>query len=418
MRAISAKPHTGNTRLRIALVLNDDFSMWQFFRGLIRELKKRQVEVHVVTPTGPYVPLLCSLGAKHWAVRIHRFVHPPSDVMFCLTLVRLFWSQRIDLVCNITIKPNVYGAIAARIARVRSVISMIEGLGYAFTDTSSLRGKLLNRIVSALYWVSCSLSDRVGFANSDDLLLFERQGIVKRRRAVAFRSMIGINLGEYSQEAVNEATARQLRAELSGDESARFVMMVVARVVVSKGVMEFIEASKLLARECPTARFVLIGPLDPGSPDAISRDVLIANLSRNFLWLGFRREVKEFIYLADAVVLPSYYREGVPRVLLEAMALGKPIVTTDNVGCREVIEEGRNGFMIPARDAVALAGAVKILLTDAKLREEYGRNARAKAEAEFDEAQVVDRLLSDLFCLKDGEPKDGLEKEAGVGVPR
>ncbi len=404
--------------MRVALVLNDDFSMWQFFRGLIRELKNRQVEVHVVTPSGPYVPLLRSLGAKHWAVRIHRFVHPLGDVMFCLTLVRLFWSQRIDLVCNITIKPNVYGAIAARIARVGSVLSMIEGLGYAFTDTSTLRRKLINRIVSALYWVSCSLSDRVGFANSDDLLLFVKRGIVKRRRAVAFRSMIGINLEEYSQEAVDKGTVRLLRAELSGEESAQFVMMVVARVVVSKGVMEFIEASKLLERECAAARFVLIGPLDPGSPDAISRDVLIAHLSRNLVWLGFRRDVKELLYLADAVVLPSYYREGVPRVLLEAMALGKPIVTTDNVGCREVIENGRNGFMVPSRDAAALAAAVKILLRDAKLRAEYGRNSRTKAELEFDEARVVDRLVKDLFCLKDGKPKDGREEEAGIGVPR
>lgn len=383
--------------MKIALVLNDDFSMWQFFRGLIRTLKARHTDVFLVTPSGPYVPLLVSMGAKHVAIDMDRFISPLSDIRFCFNLYRLFRTCNFDIVCNITVKPNVYGAVAARLARVRCVIGMIEGLGYGLTEGKNLRDRVLGYVVAKLYWVACTLSDRVGFSNTDDLSLFLTSGIIKSRKAVAFRSMIGIDLQEYAPAAVDSERTEHLRKGLGIDMSVRIVVMVAARTVWSKGVKEFVEASERAESWRTETFFLLVGALDPEAQDAVEESHLRQKESSRFRWLGFRNDVREILALADVVVLPSYYREGVPRVLLEGMAMGKPIVTTNNVGCRETVDEGKNGFLVPSRNSAALASAIEVLINDKELREQFGRYSRVKAETEFDETVIVQRIIEELY---------------------
>jgi N,N'-diacetylbacillosaminyl-diphospho-undecaprenol alpha-1,3-N-acetylgalactosaminyltransferase len=383
--------------LTIALVLNDDFAMWHFFRGLIAALGRDGHRVYVVTPDGPYVARLTALGAVHHAVGFERFLSPIKDLRAFAALYRFYRTERIDLVCNITVKPIVYGGVAARLAGVKRVVGMIEGLGYAFGEPRGASHRLLQQIVKWLYRIGCGLSDRVGFANGDDLSLFVRTGTIATEKAVPFRSMIGVNVDEFSSHAVDDETVSRLRDEFRLRPTDAVVVMVVARLVWSKGVREFIEAAHLTRRLHETARFLLVGPLDPSSPESVPEDFIRRHSGEGLLWVGFRSEVREILQLADVVVLPSYYREGVPRVLLEALAMSKPVVTTDSVGCREVVEEGENGFLVPAKDAQGLADAIGTILRDDERRKAFGRRSRAKARTEFDERHIIHRIVTDLY---------------------
>jgi N,N'-diacetylbacillosaminyl-diphospho-undecaprenol alpha-1,3-N-acetylgalactosaminyltransferase len=175
--------------------------------------------------------------------------------------------------------------------------------------------------------------------------------------------------------------------------------MMVARIVWSKGVKEFIEASTLVSQTCPNVRFLLVGPLDPGSPDEIPSSYVEQHLSPHFTWLGFQQDVKSILALADIVTLPSYYQEGIPRVLLEAMAMQKPIITTDNVGCREVVDDGMNGFLVPTQNVMALASAIQTLVKDESCRLRFGLHSRRKVQAEFDESLITEEVLTKLYKI-------------------
>jgi N,N'-diacetylbacillosaminyl-diphospho-undecaprenol alpha-1,3-N-acetylgalactosaminyltransferase len=154
-----------------------------------------------------------------------------------------------------------------------------------------------------------------------------------------------------------------------------------------------------LHSELPEVKFILVGPLDEGSPDSIPKSYLIENNKHNnFMWIGFRREVKELYAIADLAVLPSYYREGgFPRALTEPMAMGKPVITTNSVHCRGTVEEGKNGYLVPVKDSKALADAIAILINDDNKRKEFGRYSRLKAENEFNEKVIVPKVVKEFF---------------------
>jgi N,N'-diacetylbacillosaminyl-diphospho-undecaprenol alpha-1,3-N-acetylgalactosaminyltransferase len=172
---------------------------------------------------------------------------------------------------------------------------------------------------------------------------------------------------------------------------------MVSRVVETKGVREFIEASKIVAAARPgTAVFLLFGDVEPDNPETLSAEYVRSNQNDEFRWLGWTDRVREALALSDVVVLPSY-REGTPRSLLEAMAMGKPIVTTDAPGCTNVIENGRNGFMVPVRDAQKLAHAILELINDPGMREAFGRRSYEKARDEFEETNVSRAIIDQLY---------------------
>lgn len=385
--------------MRVALVLNDDFSMWHFFRGLIAALRARGIKVLTVTPPGPYVAALQGLGVTHVAVSMPRFVSPVGDVAMFHGLLQVFRREAPDVVCNITVKPIVYGALAARLAGVPTIVGMVEGLGYGFLEGGSWKARMLRAVVSGMYRVGFGLSHRIGFANPDDRDQLVRSRVVFPEKALAFRSMVGVDVKSFAPGVVARDALDRLRAEL-GIDPAQCVVAMVTRVVWSKGVKEFVEASAEAAAWPTSTHFLLVGPVDAAARDFVPEGYLRERASPQFTWVStFRSDLKEILSLADVVVLPSYYREGVPRVLLEAMALGKPIVTTDNVGCREAVDPGRNGYLVPVHNSRALAEAIQSLVENEPLRQAFGRESRSKAEAEFSEAAVVEGVLIRLLGL-------------------
>jgi glycosyltransferase involved in cell wall biosynthesis len=170
--------------------------------------------------------------------------------------------------------------------------------------------------------------------------------------------------------------------------------MVVARQCWSKGVREFAESAARVSQQLKTARFLLVGPPDPKSPEAVPDEFLQQQLGPAFQWITFSSHIREILHRSDIVVLPSYYREGVPIVLLEALAMGKPIITTDNVGCRETVEDGVNGLLVPVKDVAALTSAIATLAKDRDLRDRFGRQSRIIAERDFDQRAVIRGVLS------------------------
>lgn len=387
--------------MKVVMVESEDFAFWNLRRYLITALMEQGIELILVTPDGPYVPMLIGLGLKHVRVSIRRCISPLSDIKLFFDLYRVFRSEKPDVVHNMTSKPNTYGSLAAWAAGVPRIAALVCGAGAGFGDGSGWKQKVVRLAVSRLYGLAGKISDRLWFLNPDDLAMFVDMGLTRLDKTLLTRGE-GVNLDYFSLDAVDPLAVNNLRRELNIAPSMKVVIMV-SRMIWSKGVREFSEAAEALSRAGISAKFLLIGPIDTDSAEGVPRNYLESKDSPYFAYLGFRSDVRELMALADIVTLPSYYREGVPLVLLQALAMGRPIVTTDNVGCRETVEEGGNGFVVPVRNPRAFAGAVRKLLEDDKLRESFGRCSRWKAEEEFNQSVVTDRVMSELYGIRTGE---------------
>ncbi len=384
--------------MKIAVLYPDDFSIWQFKRAMIQALVTKGHEVYIICPSGDYIHRLESLGIIHISVNFYRFLNPWKDLKYFIQLYRIFRKYNFDVVHNLTIKPNIYGAIVAKLAGIRRILGTAEGLGSVYLENPEFKIKLLKPFISRLYWLGCHLSDRFWFLNEDDLFFFVSQKIIDRKKTVLIKST-GVNIEEYSPHAINHHHLMELKEEFKIDNKTKVVLMVVARFLWSKGVREVIEAYEILKYKCPNIIFILVGAFEKGNSESVPKNYLSEKASNSFKVLNFRNDIKELIFLSDLVILPSYYREGVPRILLEAMSMGKPIVTTDNVGCREVVEQGKNGFLVPVKNSEALANSIKILIDDDNKRIEFGKYGRLKVEREFSDGIIVNKILKELYQM-------------------
>ena len=383
--------------MKIAIVYPDDFSIWQFHKNLLKALKKKGFDVYAISAAGEYVKLIESLGVVHIPVQMGRFLDPIKDLKLLIELYKIFRVHRFDIVHNFTIKPNVYGAITAKLARIKRIIGTVEGLGVMFSKDPGLKLKLLRPLVNRLYQLGCRVSSKFWFVNPDDLELFVSENIITKHKAVLTISA-GVDLKEYSIDAINNLRVARLKEELGINDSTKTITMIGARIIWSKGIKEFVEASELLCAKYPSLKFLLIGAIEKDSPLSVPEQYLREKeKSGTFQWLGFRKDIKEIYAVSDIVVLPSYYREGVPNVLLEAMAMGKPIVTTNNVGCKEVVEDGKNGYLIPVKDTSALANAIEVLINDENKRRVFGQYSRIKVKNEFDKKLIIDKIMKELY---------------------
>ena len=382
--------------MKVALILQRDFPAWHLRRGLITTLIKRGIEVVVVSPDGPFVPMIRGLGARHIAVPMRRSMSPLKDVATIWRLYRVFIVEKPDIVHTMNAKPNIYGTLAARAAGVPKVIGLVAGLGYGFIEDGSLKRNIAKRVYTTLYWIANNFIDRVSFQNRDDLDLFVAKRMIRPDKTVLIRGS-GVDLEYFSPDNVDKETVEQLRAQLKIDRSIPVVLML-SRLTWSKGVKVFFEAAKQAERSGLDIKFLLAGPLASEESDAIPENYVRSSLAPNLVWAeGFREDVRELLHLSDVVVAPCIYREGLPRILLEALSMGKPLVASDQVGCREPVDHGKNGFLIPPSDSLALASAIDTILRDATLYASFSQHSRAKAEAEFDEVSVVNRTLAELY---------------------
>lgn len=337
--------------------------------------QKAGYDVHVATMDGPAVADIQALGMTHHAIPMTRSgKHPVQELGTLLALVRLFRRVRPDVVHLVTIKPVLYGGIAARLARVPGMVAAISGLGFVFLS-NSLKMRLVRAVVARLYRIALGHpNSRVIFQNANDRDLLKSLGAVREEQVVIIRGA-GVDLDAFAPAPEPPAPP--------------VVVTMVARLLRDKGVQEFVQAARLLRERGVPVTMQLVGGLDAGNPaSATQADVDAWQQDGCVQALGERSDVAALYAAAHIAVLPSY-REGLPKSLIEAAACGRPVVTTDVPGCRDAIEPNVTGLLVPVRDAAALADAIARLADDAALRQAMGRAGRALAEREFDINQVA-----------------------------
>ena len=321
-------------------------------------------------------------GFRFHRVRVKRGgLSPVSDLVYLDQLRSVIRAVRPDIVHNVTVKPIVYGTISARWMGVRAIVNAVSGLGYSFAGQGSRR--LISHLVKTAYRLALSRPDlKVIFQNRDDLQIFVDAGIIDLRQSVLIRGS-GVDLKTFG---------------FSEEPAGPPLIVLPARMLRDKGVVEFVEAARLLRIRGHRGEFVLAGKIDDGNPASLrAEDLVRFERDTGVQWLGHVTDMAALYRRAHIVCLPSY-REGLPKVLLEACAVGRAIVTTDVPGCREAVRHGENGLLVEARNPGALAEALELLLEDADLRRKMGVAGRRRAEEEFDVCAVV-RATLDVYKL-------------------
>ena len=360
--------------MKIMIVLNTSWNLFNFRAGLIRSLVAEGYEVLAVAPYDDYAPRLAELGCRFIALPMdNKGTDPWRDLILLLRFVLLLHRERPDVFLGYTVKPNVYGSLAAHLLNI-PVVNNIAGLGSVF-----IKNNWLTRFVRQLYKMALSRSHHVFFQNEEDKNLFIEQGVVSPDKASRLPGS-GINLEIFCCEPPPPLDHRP------------FCFLLVGRLLWDKGVGEYVAAARQVKLLYPNTRFQILGFLDVENKTAVTRIQMDEWILQGVVeYLGVTDEVKPYIAAADCMVLPSY-REGVPRSLLEAAAMGRPIVTTDTVGCRDAVEDGLNGLLCRVKDSTDLAEKLLRMLAMSDLdRAVMGLAGRKKMELEFDETIVIAR---------------------------
>jgi glycosyltransferase involved in cell wall biosynthesis len=374
---------------KILISINTAWNLLNFRAGLINGLVSSGFEVIAVAPQDKYVAELQLLGCRFVHLEMdNKGTHPARDLLLLWRYCLLLKTEKPDLCLFYTAKPNVYGSLASNFSSI-PFINNVSGLGAVF-----IQGGWLRYFVSALYKLAFKNSNRVFFQNRDDLGLFLENCLVKKELSDVLPGS-GINLHRFAP--ADDANRKSL--------TTPFRFLLISRMLKDKGVVEFVNAAQLLKNLGLNAEFCLLGFLDVQNPAAISSEQMKEWMDQGFVhYLGVSDDVREHIALADCIVLPSY-REGTPRTLLEAAAMGKPIVTTNVVGCKEVVEHGVNGFLCEVKNAQDLALKMKdMLLLSEDQRRLMGKNGRLKMENEFDENIVIQKYLQAIDLALLGQP--------------
>ena len=385
--------------MKIALINNDAFSTLHFRAVLIKKLIELKHDVTVIIPDGQEASELRKLGAHVIIVPFYRFFSFQKDFSFFYILYKIFKREKFDLVHTMTIKPNIYGTFAAKLAKVPKIVSLISGAGYIFQETPSLKKKLLKPFILWLYARALHLSNKIWFQNSDDLREFQEKRLIRKGQGVVILSS-GVNLEKFSSRAVSISSLKKLKSELKLTKEKKVILLVAARMIVTKGIKEFIFVARKMYEKFPDWRFILVAPDDPGTYDRIPEEFIEANKSPNLIIIrSFEHNINTFFELADIVTLPALVREGVPRVLLEALSFGKPVVTSNIIGCKETVKEGINGFLVPPGDVPKLQNALEVLMNDAQKRKTFGEASRNFAESTFADDIVAKKVLEELYGI-------------------
>ena len=339
--------------------------------------------MHVATPPGPGVAGIRAHGFAHHEVPLsRRGLNPVGEFGTLLALVRLMRRLRPGLVHLVTIKPILYGGIAARLCRVPAVVAAIAGLGFV-NDPTDGRSRGLRRIILPLLRIALRQRNlRVVFQNPEDRhALVAATGLADEQTVLIKGS--GVELDRYRE---------------TPEPPPPVTAILASRLLRTKGIEEFVAAARLLRERGLDTRFRVAGDVDDGNPLTISSEQLERWRAEGLVeFLGRRTDIAELFAAAHLVVLPSDYGEGLPRVLLEAAACGRAVVTTDHPGCRDAIEPGVTGLLVPPRNATALADAIEALARDPGRRRAMGSAGRALAEREFGIEAVVRRHL-DIYA--------------------
>jgi glycosyltransferase involved in cell wall biosynthesis/ribosomal protein S18 acetylase RimI-like enzyme len=371
--------------VRVAHVTTVDMTHRFLLMGQLRHLRAEGFDVTAISAPGPHVNDIEAEGIHHIAwPHATRSWDPGADVRAFRELVAILREGRFHVVHTHNPKPGVMGRLAARVAGVPVVVNTVHGF-YATPDDP-----LARRIpVLALEWLAARFSDLELYQSGEDLRWARCRGVVSSSRSRYLGN--GADLSRFDPSAVSPDRVAGIREEL-GIPAGAPVVGTIGRMVEEKGYREFFEAARRIRRASPEVRFLAIGETDQSKPDAIGASE-ISERSGDVVFAGWRTDVPELLALMDVFVLASW-REGFPRSAIEAAAMGRPLVLTDIRGCREVVRDGTEGFLVPPRDPDGLTDAVSRLLREPELRRRLGEAARERALERFDERRVADTVTT------------------------
>jgi glycosyltransferase involved in cell wall biosynthesis len=366
--------------MKVAIVLNTSWNIYNFRKGLVESFLEKDMEVFTIAPVDKFTPKLTEMGCKHLPVKMDsRGANPIKDFLLIIELLSIYRKIKPDVILHFTIKPNIYGTIAAGLLGI-PVINNVCGLGTMF-----LKDNLVSRIAITLYRIAFRIPRKIFFQNTDDRELFLKKQIAKKSVTDLLPGS-GIDLNEFFPDR--------------SPKNEHFTFLLISRLIYDKGILEFVDAINKLKEQGIDAKFQVLGAVDEKHKRGIPRHIVDDWIEKDVIeYLGTTEDVKYFIRQADCVVLPSY-REGTPKTLLEAASMGIPIVATDVPGCRNVVEDGYNGFLCNVKDSKDLADKMhKIWSLDTEEREVLGNNSRKKVEEQFDIKLVIDKYHSTMSSL-------------------
>ena len=388
---------------KIVFLSHVDMNLYLFRRPIMRQLVERGWQVMAVAPSGGYSGKFAADGVKHVSYPIRPGgMNPLQELLVVFRLWRIFRRLGPDIVHTFTMKPNVYGTLAARLAGVPCIVNSVTGLGSFFLDGETSGST--RKILLALYRLAGRFNSKTIFQNGDDLSFFMAQKLISGAKCDLIKGS-GVDLQRFdpSRFGASQQAAMRTKLDIPADH---LVVVCIARLLKDKGVVEFCDAARMLQEEWGgTTTFLLAGDFYEGNPSTLPRsyieDLVAAGVIR---FIGWRRDIPELLSISDLVVLPSY-REGLPVSLQEALSMGIPVVTTDAPGCREVVDDGVNGILVPVRDTSAVAKAIGQLLANKPLREQMGKASLHKARTEFDARQIAGRHIQLYESLLRGVPE-------------
>lgn len=364
---------------RVLLVANTGWSVFNFRHALISAMIDSGLQVVVLAPQDTSFESLRAMGCSTINLELSaKGVNPFAELLLIFRLYWFYKKIRPDFIFHYTIKPNIYGSIAAKLCRIKSV-AVTTGLGYTFINDN-----VVARVAKYLYRFSFNFPEQVWFLNSEDRSEFLARNLVSESRAVQIPGE-GIDLDKFYPVLS------------SSPDDSNFRFLLVGRMLWDKGVAEYVQAARIVRKTYPDATFQLLGACDEPNPSMIGLDQVMAWQEEGGVeYLGVVADVRSVIAQSDCVVLPSY-REGVPRTLMEAAAMSKPLIATDVPGCRDVVKDAVNGFLCPMKDAEALAlCCIRMLRLSREARESMGAAGRNLMVEQFDEKSVVRRYANFL----------------------
>jgi glycosyltransferase involved in cell wall biosynthesis len=369
--------------MKFVFFANTDWYLYNFRLATARRLQADGHEVVMMSPPGEYGARFAAQGLRWVTLPMDRAsLNPLREATTLWRLVKVLRRERPDLLHSFTVKCAIYGALAARMAHVPAVVNAVAGMGYVFTS-ESFKARSLRPLVKALFRATFGdVRSLLILQNPDDATAFSASRMVMPERIRVIRSS-GVD------------TTRFQPARPPRSRHGRLRVLLAARLLWEKGLQEFVDAARLLREQGRDVEFLLAGTPDPGNPRSVDAAQVQQWVDAGWLqWLGHVDDMPALLHRVDVMALPSYYREGVPKSLIEAAACGLAIVTTDLPGCREVVtQHGVDGLRVDARDARGLADQIIALDDDRELLWQLGCSARRRALADFDERLVIQRTV-------------------------
>lgn len=362
--------------MKFLLISPKNRTVYNFRGELIKRIKEKGYDVIVTGPNRDNIEKIEELGVKFTELPMNKNgTNIVGDFKYCMKLRKLMKAEKPDVVLGYTIKPVVYGSIAAWLAKVPNINCLITGGGYTFTATS-FKAKVLGKIVRTLYKFAFKKADHVIFQNNDDKNEFIERKLVKAEKCNVVNGS-GVDMEHFT--------------EASRPSKRNFFML--SRLLKSKGVIEYLEAAKIVKGKYPDAEFSILGKYEFEMQDAVSKDYVEDLINKKIITrYEETTDVRPYYEKAGVYVLPSY-REGTPRTVLEAMAMARPIITTDTNGCRDTVKDNETGFLVPIKDVDALAEKMIYFIEHPEAIETMGSAAKKYCEEKFEVNKVNRNMM-------------------------